>query len=1105
MKLLIKLVIGFSIILIISISLIVIILVNFDPNNYKDTIAAKVNEQTGRSLSISGDINLTFYPWLGINVEGISLSNAANFGDAPFLETKTIKARAKLLPLFRKELEMDTLILHGAKVNLARDAKGVNNWDDLLNSKNKKQNTNQNLPFAALILGGIDIKDANIRWRDMQQGVEYNITNTNIHTGELKLGEPINITASSKIAASKPAISSSIQFKGTVSYEDNGDILVLKPMLLEAVVRGKEIPGGETSLKLSSEVKMNFDEDTAEINSLDLTAFDTQIKGQTKVSSLLSGAPEFTSKISINGKDLPRLFKIAEIEPLASELAKLPNKTFNVNASLHADLENKDLNIDELVLNVFGNKINSEIYARHLTTDTPAVRGKLNASGPDLPSLIKIALQFSGQNKKEINSLTKQLASTPKLFNVETVFDVDLKAGIADIPSLSIKALGMSSTAKLKARKINSSTPILNGELEASGPDLPLIIQIVQGIQKTDSEFSKISKNLGKVKSKSFNMKTSFDADLSSGKIDLPSLSFDTLGISISGNLKGKNIQKNSGSMKGSISIISKTPKPLLIALGQTDIAQVLQSIDINTGIGGNTSSVKLKPLSLSAVFSGKNIPNSPVELKIRADSEINLEKEILNLDSLQVSGLGLDVKGKVKASKFKTNPTYTGQIAVAPFNLKEFLQTLNKEAPNIADKNALKHVAVKSDFAGEKNKLSLKKMKAELDETKLQGDINIKSFMPLAVEFGMGVDKLNVDRYLPKQEKSKQQKSPKQSKPITPETAAVATVTNVPTQALQTLNIKGDLAIGELVFSNAKLSDIALSINAADGLIELNPVSARLYRGTYSGNIVLNAKDKTPNLTMQSKLAAVQTGPLLNDVMGTADLLGEANINLSLSSVGTDINQLKSSLSGNGDIIFKDGILKGVDIANTLRQIEMMYESKRFGAIETTGDTQFKSLTATLNIKNGVVDNNDLLLSAAGFKVNGKGMLINLNDETWKYNMNVVVDNSTATKGEEKYNIGGYDILIKCRGKVINKLCMPDIGSMIEAIFKETTKEKLLDKLGIKIPGLEPKEETPKEETPKEETPKEETPKKEKQTTPKDPLNELKDAVIEDLFEKLF
>ena len=122
MKLLIKLVIGFVIILVLSISVIAIALINFDPNNYKDTIAAKVKEQTGRSLIINGDINLTFYPWLGINVEGISLSNAANFGFAPFLETKTINSRANLLPLFRQYLEMDTLFLPGAHVNLARAA-----------------------------------------------------------------------------------------------------------------------------------------------------------------------------------------------------------------------------------------------------------------------------------------------------------------------------------------------------------------------------------------------------------------------------------------------------------------------------------------------------------------------------------------------------------------------------------------------------------------------------------------------------------------------------------------------------------------------------------------------------------------------------------------------------------------------------------------------------------------------------------------------------------------------------------------------------------------------------------------------------------------------
>ena len=1006
MKLLIKLVVSLLVILVISVSVIAITLVNFDPNNYKDTIASKVKEETGRNLSINGDINLTLYPWLGINIEGVQLSNTNSFDSTLFLEAKTFKARAKLLPLLRKELEMDTLILHGVKLNLITNAKGENNWDDLVNSKEKKQNANQNLPFAALILGGIDIKNGSIKWNDLQQGVQYNITKTNLNTGELKLGEPIDITASSKISATKPAVSSDIQFEGTLSYEKKGDILILKPILLEADVSGKEIPGGKTRLKLTSAIKINFDEDITKIDSLDLVAFDSNIKGEAEIINLFSGFPKFTSQLSIVGKDLPRLFKIAEIEPLASELNKLPDKKFNLSLLLSVNSKDQDLNIKELVLNAFGNKINLEAYVRSLKSGTPTAKGNLKATGSDLPSLLKVALQFSGKEKKETNRLAKQLSAVPGSFNVETVFDIDPKAGVANISNLSI----------------------------------------------------------------------------------------DALGISVSGELKGKNIQKRSGSMQGNIEIISKKPKSLLTAFGQSDVAEVLKSFNINTKISGNASVINLEPISLNAVFSGKNIPNSPVQLKINSNSVINLKKDSLSLTSLQVSGLGLDVAGNLDVISFKGNPEYKGQISIAPFDLQALLKTLNKKPVNTANKDALKRVAVKTNFVGSTTTFFTKKINMELDKTKLQGDISIKNFDPLVIEFGLGIDDINVDWYLPKEGKSK---------PVTPETVAIGAATTMPTKELQALNIKGDLAIGQLVISKATLSDITLSMNAEKGLIKLSPVSAKLYGGNYAGEITLDVNGEMPKLDIQSKLDGIETEPLLNDLMGKADLLGIANIDLSLGSKGQDINELRSTLSGKGDIIFNDGLLKGVDIASTLKQIEVMYESKRFGEIKTSGDTQFKSLTATLNINNGIIDNDDLLLTASGFKVNGKGMLINLNDETWKYNMNVIVDHSTATKGDERYNIGGYDILIKCRGKVINKVCLPDIESMIKALFKETTKQKLLDKLGIKIPGSS--EEAPKEEAPKEEAPKEEAPKEEKQVDPKDAINELKDAVIEELFDKLF
>lgn len=1101
MKLLIKLILWLGLFTVLIFGALIITIAYLDPNDYKETIAEMVKDETGRDLAISGNVSLTYYPWLGLDVEGVSLSNAKGFGDEPFLKTKTIKARAKLLPLLRKELEMDTLVLHGATLNLAKNAEGVTNWDDLVKpSAEEKQSSDQAMPLAALVLGGIDIKDANITWQDKQQGIEYKIANANITTGELKLGEPIDIAASLNASASKPALSSAIKFNGTVAYEDGGDVLALKPMTLEASIKGKQVPGGETQLKLTSEISVDLNKEIAQINALDFIAFDTQLKGQIEATDILSGKPGVNGALDLKGKDLPQLFKIAEIEPLASQLAKLSDKTFDLNTSFSADLKRDDVDISKLKLNVLGNKVNAEIYARNIKSDTPAAKGKVKAVGKDLPALIKIASQFMGDDGQDIKTLSTQLAAAPKSFDIESEFDADLKTGAVDVPMLSIKALGMTTTAKLNAKQVKSDAPSISGELKANGPDLPLLMQVAGSFQGKDSGLPKLAKDLGKLKDKKFDVDTHFNADMKSGKIDLPSLAANALGFKVSGNLKGDNIQKSSGNMTGKFTVASKNPKPLLSAIGQADVAEVLKSIDLNTGISGNTNDLSLKPFSLDAVFSGKKIPNSPVKLSVQADSQINLEKESFELSGLRVAGLGLDVKGALKASKFKTDPALSGQITIAPFNLRQLMQTLNQEVPKTADPEVLKRVALATTFSGTKGSLLLKDMKAELDETRLQGDVNVKSVSPLDLEFGLGVDKLNADRYLPPKTENKKTKA------ATPETVAAGVATEIPVETLRAVKIKGDFVMGQFVISNAKLSDMELSIRADKGDIKLNPVAAKLYQGAYVGDITLDAKGSEPKLVMNTKLTGVQTEPLLTDLTGKADLLGEANINLALNSAGADTNKLKSRLSGKGDIQFNNGTLIGVDIPKALRQVEIMYESKRFGSIDTSGQTKFNSLTATMDINNGVVDNRDLLMVAPGFKVKGEGMMINLNDETWKYNMNVIVDPASATQGTERYNVGGYDILIKCRDKIIDKKCRPDIESMINAVLKDTAKQKIGeaigDKLGIDIPGLT-KEKAPAQQTEPAQEQTDAAP--EQPAAPQDPVKNIIDGAGKKLLDKLF
>jgi uncharacterized protein involved in outer membrane biogenesis len=1160
MKLLIKLFFVSGLMFVLALAAVVITLVYIDPNDYKGSIANTIKEETGRDIRIDGDISLSYYPWLGLDVEGINVGNASGFGDKPFLQTKTIKARVKLLPILRKELEMDTLVLHGTTLNLAKNEKGITNWDDLIKPKDETDASSKAMPLAALVLGGIDIKDASVYWDDKQQGIEYKITGANISTGELKFGEPIDLAASLNVSASKPALSAAVQFTGTVAYEDNGDVLALKPMLLEANVKGKEIPGGEALVKLSSEININLNDNTAKIDALDLIAFDTQVKGQISASKILSGKPEVNGIIDIKGKDLHQLLKIAEIEPLANQLAKMSDKTFDINTSFNADMSRNDIDVSKLDINLFGNKVNAEIYARNVGSESPAAKGKIKANGSDLPTLIKIASQFMGDGNQDLKTLSKQLSSAPKKFNIKTDFDIDLKSGTVSIPGLSINALGMTASGTINGKQINSDTPAINGELKtsgkdlpllvsilaqlkglgkkeiaslssqltsvpktfsietkfntdtksntisipalsvkalgmtangnlkaksnksgssafsgelkATGPNLPLIMQIVGRMQTGDSQLPKLASDLGSIKNKAFNIETRFNTDLASGKIDLPSLKFNALGLNLNGNVKGNNIHKSNGDMEGKLTAISKDPKALLTALGHGDVAQVIKSININTGIKGNTSNLSLKPLSLEAVFSGKHIPNSPVKLIVKADSEINLEKEIFNLSGLQVKGLGLDLKGSVKATQFKTEPSISGNLAVAPFDLRQFMQSLNKDVPKTADANVLKRVAVATSFTGTGSSLSLKDLKAELDETKLQGNINLKRLSPLDIEFGLGVDKLNADRYLPPQTKAK---------PVTPEAAAVGVATGLPVETLQAIKIKGDFVMGSLVISNAKLSDMELSIRADKGDIKLAPAKAKLYQGTYSGDIHLNATGKMPKLTMNTNLKGVQAEPLLNDVVGSASAKGSANITLALASSGADINTLRSTLSGNGNILFEKGTLIGVDVKNVLHQVEIMIETKNFGTPDAGEKTEFDKLTASLNIHNGIIDNNDLLMLGSGFNVTGKGMLLNLNDETWKYTLIAKADATRVKQGEKTFNIGGHPVPIKCKGKIADKSCKPDVEAIAGTIVKKAVLDKVFEGIGGK------KESVPSGGTTEE------------------PAKNVQDKVIKDIFDKIF
>ena len=112
---------------------VLVVALTFDPNEYKDEITASVEEATGRSFEIDGEIGLTVFPVLSLEFGAIRLGNAEGFdASESFVALDSASASVRVLPaLLSREIRMGTVSVQGLAINLAVDAAGTTNWDDL--------------------------------------------------------------------------------------------------------------------------------------------------------------------------------------------------------------------------------------------------------------------------------------------------------------------------------------------------------------------------------------------------------------------------------------------------------------------------------------------------------------------------------------------------------------------------------------------------------------------------------------------------------------------------------------------------------------------------------------------------------------------------------------------------------------------------------------------------------------------------------------------------------------------------------------------------------------------------------------------------------------
>lgn len=225
----------------------------FDPNDFREDIAAAVEERTGRELVIDGDVSLALFPWLAVEVGHARLGNAPDFGAEPFAEFDRARLSIRLMPLLlRREVAVGTAELEALRLNLAVNRAGRSNWEDLLaaDAAEAPEADGEEAATGRLDISGVTIVDAAIRYEDRQAGETYRLSAVNLRIGRVSDdGSPVPASGSFSFAIEPDGMSGDIEIETIVAFGD--EFVRLDGLDIEGAVTG--IANAPTSIALSTD------------------------------------------------------------------------------------------------------------------------------------------------------------------------------------------------------------------------------------------------------------------------------------------------------------------------------------------------------------------------------------------------------------------------------------------------------------------------------------------------------------------------------------------------------------------------------------------------------------------------------------------------------------------------------------------------------------------------------------------------------------------------------------------------------------------------------------------------------------------------------------
>ena len=432
MKLFLKLAAALIVLLILT----VVIIINVvDPNDYKQQIQEQVKTNINRDAVITGDLDWSLYPLLGLKSGQVTLYNNSEFEEKTFLNVKNASISINVLPLISGQIEVGEIILDGVNFNLITNKDGSSNLDNLQaegtevvadTAKEETPTTEEDqsteaVDLSQFVLSGITLTNAELQIIDHQTNENQKVAIKSMVLSEFAFDKKSHFSLTSSFKNTQ--VEADISLEADIFIDSALSNIELTDLIIESEVLSDALSGSTLNTTFTSGLTYKMDTKQLDVKAITINNKFTgsYLEGDIYINS---------SDIHVTNHNELELGKLTLTSSLTG--SALSNNTLNTNlqTNLAADIEKQTAKIDQF-------ELKNTIEGKDLQGDLNLSFKEMNVSDFEkiLIKQFKLVseLNVPAVSKDKINStieseisydLTKQKLSVDSLQS--TVNDIEL-------------------------------------------------------------------------------------------------------------------------------------------------------------------------------------------------------------------------------------------------------------------------------------------------------------------------------------------------------------------------------------------------------------------------------------------------------------------------------------------------------------------------------------------------------------------------------------------------------------------------------------------------------------------------------------------------------